>query len=205
MALILFITVDIIFLVLWTWDWFLESSIEHLYYRVVINFAFLAFTIALVIWTAVVYKNMRKSLEKNELLTALIKQVTLFFTIILGILSFKTITEILVTTLWFLNRIKMIDFNYTENCTFYLSKLVVDSTIEILLNYFLIYHLFRNQVIQKSEVTHQSPIKSGKEGQINSSSSEVSNKFKNKKQVGLPDQEGNVMNYTEPLLTEPFL
>ena len=131
--------------------------------------------------------------------------MTLFFTIILGILSFKTITEILVTTLWFLNRIKMIDFNYTENCTFYLSKLVVDSTIEILLNYFLIYHLFRNQVIQKSEVPHQSPIKSGKEGQINSSSSEVSNKFKNKKQVGLPDQEGNVMNYTEPLLTEPFL
>ena len=112
--------------------------------------------------------------------------MTLFFTIVLGILSFKTITEILVTTLWFLNRIKMIDFNYTENCTFYLSKLVVDSTIEILLNYFLIYHLFRNQVIQKSEVPHQSPIKSSKEGQINSSSSEVSNKFKNKKQGGLP-------------------
>ena len=131
--------------------------------------------------------------------------MTLFFTIVLGILSFKTITEILVTTLWFLNRIKMIDFNYTENCTFYLSKLVVDSTIEILLNYFLIYHLFRNQVIQKSEVPHQSPIKSSKEGQINSSSSEVSNKFKNKKQGGLPIQEGNVMNYTEPLLTEPFL
>ena len=126
---------------------------EHLYYRVVINFAFLAFTIALVIWTVVVYKNMRKSLEENELLTALCKQVTLFFTIILAILSFKATVETLVSTLWFLNRMKMIEFNYTENCTFYLSKLVVDSTIEILLNYFLIYHLFRNQVIQKSEVS----------------------------------------------------
>ena len=60
------------------------------------------------------------------------------------------------------------------------------------------YHNLLNQVL-KNEV-----IKDRKEETINSSS-EVSNKIKNNKQGSLPIQDRNVMNYTEPLSTEPFL
>ena len=90
-----------------------------MYGRAVINFTFLAITIALFVWTVLVYKSMKRSLEKNELMTSLCKQVNTFFTIVLLILSLRAVATTVISTLWILNQMNEL-IDYTDKREFYM-------------------------------------------------------------------------------------
>ena len=90
-----------------------------MYGRGVINFTFLAITIALFVWTVLVYKSMKKSLQENEMMASLCKQVNTFFTIVLLILSLRAVATTAISILWILNQMnEMID--YTDKREFYM-------------------------------------------------------------------------------------
>ena len=90
-----------------------------MYGRGVINFTFLAITITLFVWTVLVYKSMKKSLQENEMMASLCKQVNTFFTIVLLILSLRAVATTAISILWILNQMnEMID--YTDKREFYM-------------------------------------------------------------------------------------
>ena len=199
MALVIFILVDVVTMILWRIGWVLKSEDSFSYAREFINFAFLGITIALFIWTVTVYKTMKESLEQKELLCQLCKQVNLFFSFVIFILSFRAIVETVLCTIWFLSELDVVHFDYVDKQKTYMTKLFIDSTIEIFLNYFLIYHLFRNQTIDRSEATQPSSTNNTKQDYQKAFSKEKK-AVKSRKQDLKTIDEGSEANYSEPLL-----
>ena len=156
MALVIFILTDLVIMILWRIGWGLKTDDSFSFAREFINFAFLGITVALFIWTVTVYKDMKESLQENELLSQLCCQVNQFFTFVIFILSFRALVETVLCTIWFLDKMNVVHFDYVDEQKTYMAKLFIDSTIELFLNYFLIYHLFRNQTIHQSEATQTS-------------------------------------------------
>ena len=95
----------------------------------------------------------------------------------------------------------VVHFDYVDEQKTYMAKLFIDSTIEIFLNYFLIYHLFRNQTMHRSEAKQPSSTNDTKQDNSRASSKEQ-RVIKTRKQELKTIDEGSEANYSEPLLQQ---
>ena len=101
-------------------------------------------TIVLFIWTVAVFTKIKRALRENELLADLKRQVDAFFAVILTSLTVRAVVAGTVFVLWICNVWQRTVFDYRDSWRFLIWWVYVDATAEGLLNFFLVYHLFKN-------------------------------------------------------------
>ena len=72
-------------------------------------------------------------------------QVDTFFAVILTSLIVRAVVQGVVFALWLANAWQWYTFDYRDSWRFLIWWVYVDATAEGLLNFFLVYHLFKNQ------------------------------------------------------------
>ena len=72
-------------------------------------------------------------------------QVDTFFAVILTSLIVRAVVQGAVFALWLANAWQWYKFDYRDSWRFLIWWVYVDATAEGLLNFFLVYHLFKNQ------------------------------------------------------------
>ena len=85
-------------------------------------------------------------MKENELLADLKRQVNTFFAVILLTFTVRAIVQGTVFALWISNAWGRTEFDYRDSWRFLIWWVDVDATLEGLLNFFLVYHLFKNGI-----------------------------------------------------------
>ena len=98
----------------------------------------------LFLWTIYVCRNLKRSLEGNDQFAQLRQQINRFFTVVLIILTMRTIVQLTVYVLWCLSMTGAISWHYITSWPFLVWWTYFESSCEAFLNYFLIHHLFKN-------------------------------------------------------------
>ena len=108
-----------------------------------VNVSFILF-----LWTIYVCRDLKQSLQGNDQFKELRQQINRFFTIVLVILAIRTLIQLAVFVLWSLEKTSMLEWSYLTSWKFIIWWAYAESSSEGFLNYFLIYHLFKNASVQ---------------------------------------------------------